>query len=140
MRQILLALLLVAAPVWGQLYKWVDEKGRVQYGEKPPVGAKAAPLRGEASPSQSKPRPPEDLSRQEGEFRERQNRQRMQEDSEAFDAQANQARCENARAQLENTERFQLYRRERGEKVYYSEAERAKELEQLRGLVARYCR
>jgi len=140
MNRTLLVLLLVAAPAWGQLYKWVDEKGRVQYGEKPPAGAKAAPLRGEASPAQGKPRPPEDLSRREGEFRERQNRQRMQEERAAQEAQANQAYCENARAQLENTERYQLYRREGGEKVYYSDAERAREIERLRGLVARYCR
>lgn len=140
MKRALLALLFVAWPAWGQLYKWVDEKGRVHYGEKPPAGAKAAPLRGEASPAQGKPRPPEDFSRQEGDFRERQNRQRLQEDHEAQEAQANQVRCENARAQLENTERFRLYRREGGEKVYYSEAERARELERLRGLVARYCR
>ena len=64
----------------------------------------------------------------------------MQEDREAQEAKVNERRCESARAQLENTERSRLYRRERGEKVYYSEAEKAKELERLRGLVARYCR
>ena len=140
MRPVLLALLLVVAPAWAQIYKWVDEKGRVQYGEKPPAGAKAAPLRGEASPSPGQPRAPVDLSRQEEAFKERQIRQRQEEDREAHEAQANQVRCENARAQLENTERFRLYRREGGEKVYYSEAERAREIERLRGLVARYCR
>ena len=140
MRQTLLVLLLAAAPAWGQLYEWVDEKGRVQYGEKPPASAKAAPLRGEAAPAPGEPRAPVDISRQEEAFKERQLRQRMEEDREAFDAKVNQVRCENTRAQLENTERFQLYRREQGEKVYYSEAERAKELERLRGLVARYCR
>lgn len=140
MRLAFLVLLLVAAPAWGQIYKWVDEKGRVQYGEKPPASAKAAPLRGEAAPSAGTPRAPEDLSRQEGAFRERQLRQRMQEDRDAQEATANQARCESVRAQLENTERFRLYRRERGEKVYYTEAERAREIERQRGLVARYCR
>ena len=140
MRAVLLALLLAAAPAWAQIYKWVDEKGRVQYGEKPPAGAKAAPLRGEAAPAAGTPRAPVDLSQQEGAFRERQLRQRMQEDREAFDVKVNQQRCENARAQLENSERGRLYRRERGEKVFFSEAERNAELERLRGLVARYCR
>ena len=140
MRPAFLVLLLAAAPAWGQIYKWVDEKGRVQYGEKPPASAKSAPLRGEAAPALGTPRAPVDISRQEEAFRERQLRQRMQEDREAQEARQNQGRCENARAQLENTERFQLYRRERGEKVYYSEAEKARELERLRGLVARYCR
>jgi len=140
MRALVLAMLLAAAPAWAQIYKWVDEKGRVQYGEKPPAGAKAAPLRGEAAPAAGTPRAPEDLSQQEGAFRERRLRQRIQEDREASEARANQVRCESARAQLENTERFQLYRRERGEKVFYSEAERAREIERLRGLVARYCR
>ena len=133
-------MLLIAAPAWGQIYKWVDEKGRVQYGEKPPAGAKAAPLKGEAAPAAGAPRAPADISRQEEAFRERQLRQRMQEDREANEARLNQGRCEDARAQLENTERFQLYRREGGEKVYYTEAERAREIERLRGLVARYCR
>jgi hypothetical protein len=140
MRQTFLVLLLAAAPAWAQIYKWVDEKGRVQYGEKPPASAKAAPLRGEAAPATGEPRAPVDLSRQEEAFKERRIREKLQEDREAQEAKVNQGRCENARAQLENTERFQLYRREGGEKVYYSDAEKAKELERLRGLVARYCR
>ena len=140
MRKALLALLLAAAPAWGQIYKWVDEKGRVQYGEKPPAGAKAAPLRGEAAPAPGKARAPEDVSQQEEAFRDRQNGQRLQEENEALSSKVNQVRCENAKGQLENSERARLYRREGGEKVYFSDAERAAELERLRGLVARYCR
>ena len=140
MRTVLLALLLAATPVGAQIYKWVDEKGRVQYGEKPPPGAKVQPLRGESMPQSSAPRPPEDLSRQEQQFRERQARQRMQEDQEAAQAKLDRMNCESARAQLENTERFRLYRREGGEKVYYTDEQRQAEISRLRGLVARYCR
>ena len=140
MRLLLLVLAVAAMPAAAQIYKWVDEKGKVQYGEKPPAGAKAQPLRGEATPQTGTPRPAEDLSRQEQEFRERQVRQRMQEEQEAAKAQVNKMNCESARAQLENTERFNLYRREGGEKVYYTEQQRQAEITRVRGLVAKYCR
>ena len=35
------ALVALAAPAVAQVYKWVDEKGRTHYGEKPPEGVKA---------------------------------------------------------------------------------------------------
>jgi len=35
---------LSVTPATGQVYKWVDEKGHVQYGDKPPPGANASAL------------------------------------------------------------------------------------------------
>ena len=142
MRAVLLALLLAAVPAGAQIYKWVDEKGKVQYGEKPPPGAKIQPMRGEAMPQSpsATPRPPEDISRKEQEFRERQVRQRMQEEKEAARAETNRINCEAVRAQIENTERANIYRREGGEKVYYTEEQKKAELNRLRGLASKYCR
>lgn len=48
----LAGLLAVAAPAGaGQFYKWVDEKGVTHYGEKPPAGRQAAPVKVNADAS-----------------------------------------------------------------------------------------
>jgi phage tail sheath protein FI len=40
----LAAVLLAAAPVWAQVYKWVDDKGVVNYSSQPPANRKSALL------------------------------------------------------------------------------------------------
>lgn len=42
MRTLLAALLLAPLLASAQLYRWVDDKGRIHYGDKPPAGVKAA--------------------------------------------------------------------------------------------------
>ncbi len=37
-----LAFMIVAAPAFAQVYKWVDERGVTHYGERPPQGGKAS--------------------------------------------------------------------------------------------------
>src|SRR5262245_45448311 len=42
----------LAGLAFAQQYKWVDQNGRTQYGDNPPPGVKATPLRGpSAAPS-----------------------------------------------------------------------------------------
>ena len=43
-RALCLLLVLAAAPAGAQLYRWVDDKGVVNYGEKPPAGRNATPV------------------------------------------------------------------------------------------------
>lgn len=142
MKPILLALALALAtpPAGAQIYKWVDEKGRVQYGEKPPTGAKSAPLRS-TEPSGAAPRPAEDFAGKDQEFRRRQIERRDAEEKQAQEAQATRARCEYARNQLASSEQASvIYRMERGEKVYLNSDQHRAELERVRALVTRYCR
>ena len=138
MKALFALLILVPLAVHAQIYKWVDEKGRVQYGEKPPAGAKASPLKPEAMPG-GPPRPPPDLAGQETDFRRRQIQKRQDEEKLERETQVRRGNCDSARERLALAERAKLYRREGGEKVYYSEAEHSAALERLRGLVSKYC-
>ena len=47
----IVAATLLAATAAAQQYKWVDENGRVRYGDTPPPGVKATPLKGPSGPS-----------------------------------------------------------------------------------------
>lgn len=136
MKHLLLILALAASPAWAQIYRWVDEKGRVQYGEKPPAGAKSTPLRPPQPPGAAQP--PRDVAGQEQDFRRRQLERGQEEERQAGEAQANRARCEQAKEELALVESVGVvYRREKGEKVYL---DRSAEIERRRAQVARYCR
>ena len=45
LRCLIVAILLVAAPVAAQVYKWTDSQGRVHYGDRPPDDAKKQELK-----------------------------------------------------------------------------------------------
>ncbi len=142
MRAYLVAVVLaLAAPVAGaQVYKWLDEKGRVQYGDKPPAGVNATPIEPPAAP-QGQPRPPEDLAAKEAEFRRRQIQKREEEEKLAREEKLRQQRCDQAKDQLAFAERARRrFRFENGERVYLSDEERVAERETLGAAVAKYCR
>jgi uncharacterized protein DUF4124 len=61
-----LILATAAAPAFGQVFKWVDERGVTHYGERPPQGGKASEVPDKlGSPGGTSPRanPPADSSR-----------------------------------------------------------------------------
>ncbi len=137
MKHLFLILALAAWPAWAQIYKWVDEQGRIQYGEKPPASAKSAPLR-PPPPSGATQRPAQDVAGQERDFRRRQIQRGEEEERQASQAQADRARCEQVKEELTLIESVgSVYRREKGEKVYL---DRSAEIERRRAQVARYCR
>jgi len=51
MRTLFLVLALAALPAWAQQYKWVDQDGRVRYGDVPPPGVNAQRLRPPSGPA-----------------------------------------------------------------------------------------
>ena len=104
---------------------------------RPPGRRRARSIR---LPRRRRSRAPEDLASQEAEFRRRQTQKREAEEKLARQAKLREARCDEARDRLEVAGRARIYRREQGEKVYLSDAERATQIERLRGLVTRYCR
>jgi hypothetical protein len=134
---LLLALAIPAA--WAQVFKWVDENGRVHYGEKPPPGAKANAVKPPAD-APNTPAQPQDLQSQELEFRGRQIKKREDEARQAQEEANRQAYCNNAKERLANAEQAVLYRREKGERVFLSDAEQKAEIENRRAAVTRYCR
>ena len=142
MRKVLqLALLLAVVPLVAraEIYKWVDEKGRIQYGENPPAGVKAAPIRPEAMPG-GKPRPPEDLLQQDAEFRRRQIEQQRADEAAARQAELRKRNCASARDRLSSYEgRRRPYKVQNGERVFMTDDEREAETARLRAQVSQWC-
>ena len=136
-----LALLLaLAVPVASaQVYKWVDEKGRVHYGEKAPAGSKPSAVKPPAAPPNA-PAKAQDLQSQELEFRRRRIKQGEDEARQARDAANREVQCNNAKERLAIAEQAALYRLEKGERVFLSDAEHKAEVENRRAAVTRYCR
>src|SRR3954467_3777223 len=67
-----IALLLSAGAAFGQVYRWVDEKGITHYGAQPPQGAKAREIEDKlATPPGAAPRG-DDWQQKDREFRQRQ--------------------------------------------------------------------
>jgi hypothetical protein len=124
-----------------QIYKWVDEKGRVHYGEKPPPGAKSSTVRKEASAPPAAPKAPPDVSSQEAEFKRRQIERAQAEEAKAQDAKRRQGQCQQARTRLADAEfAGRHYTYKGGERVFLSDAEREATLSRMRQQVSEACR
>src|SRR5258708_34542345 len=87
---LMFAVAVFASAAIAQQYKWVDKNGRTQYGDVPPPGVKAAPLRGPPAPSapaeaaaekdaakdgKARRKGPPTPARQDADFRKRQKEQ-----------------------------------------------------------------
>jgi hypothetical protein len=135
-------LLAAAAATHAQVYRWVDEQGKVHYGERPPSGAKATPVETKPAGPPAAANPNADASQQERDF---QRRRMEREQAEARDQKAaDKARqqCERERtrlAQLRNVRRIQNGVDEKGNLRYMSEGERADAIAAQQGTVARAC-
>jgi len=138
---VLWALLL---PASAQVYKWVDDKGTIHYGERPPQGKKAreveqrlanpAPAPGKAAEPSWKDK---DL-----EFRGRRIEAEQAEAKRQQQDATNRQACNQARdhvAQMKAARR--MYRlNEKGERVYQSAEEHQAAIAQLERLVSERCR
>ena len=138
MRFFALLLLLVAAGAHAQIYKWIDEKGRARYGEKPPPGVAARLLAPPAGPGSVPPR--QSVDEQEADFRRRQIQKRDEEERHAQAAKVRAQQCGQLRDELSYAEQLRLFRWDRGEKVYFSDAERKAHADKVRALIAQHCR
>ena len=133
-------LLALAVPVaWAQIYKWVDETGRVHYGEKPPPESKATTVKPPPA-RQSAPAQDRDVKAQEVEFRQRQIQKQESEAAQASEAAQRNALCNDARQRLALAEQTVLVRIEKGERAFLTDAEREAELARRRAAVTQYCR
>jgi len=139
----------VAAPAWSQVYKWVDEKGVTHYSESPPAAKEgkasllnmpdAAPTKNGASTASDQNWQAKDL-----EFRARQAKEadarKKEEDRTEKEALARQRACLGARGRLDALGRARVYNvNDRGERVYLSDDERARETQQANQQVAENC-
>jgi hypothetical protein len=150
MKRFLLALAVVSfsAAALAQQFKWVDEKGRTQYGDVPPPGAKATRLRPPppgSAPAAPAAKGPMTAAEKEADFRKRQleaEKEREKQDLAARDAAQNRETCERAREYVRVIESGQRITRTdaKGERYFLDDAQRADELAKARSVVSQACR
>ena len=147
-----LAALAFAAAASAQTYKWVDKDGKTRYGDTPPPGVKATPIKGPSGPAA----PPAAAAKKdaakdgkplspEAAFRKRQEDQKKAEDKaaqERADAESRRQNCESARASLRQFESGQRIAtvNSAGERVYLDDSERAAQAQRAQQSVAEWCK
>ena len=131
-----------------QTYRWVDEKGRVQYSDQPPPGKlkeqrtlkPPPPGLGDAAPEDkgtaSRPRT---LAEEEAAFRRRaaeRDKSRKEEEDRVADSKAGAQGCERAKRELGLLESGVRIQRmdAKGEIQYMEDEERAREMARLRSI------
>ena len=109
------------------LYKWIDDNGRVVYGDQPPPGAKPEKLNASMGPAD--PNAVRDMATKDAEIKKRQ-QQRADEASKTakddFDGKKKLDQCVQARGRIKTLRNdAAVYRyNEKGEKVFYEAADR----------------
>jgi Domain of unknown function (DUF4124) len=151
----LLALLggLLAGTAFAQQYKWVDQNGRTQYGDTPPPGVKATPMRppppGTAAPAASAAQKPgaKPLSSAEkdADFKKRQADAAKEQEKQAAaaqDAEAKKTNCAQAQARMQTLEigRVRRVDPKTGEYAYMEDADIAAAKEETRKSIAEWCK
>jgi len=144
-RVLALAVLFTAAAAHAQVYRWVDEQGKVHYGERPPSGAKANPVEDKlaAPPGAPQPKAAPDTSQQERDFQRRRMEREQQEAREQKAAAKSKAECERERsrlAQLRNARRVPAGVDEKGDRRYLSDGDRNEAIAAQDAAVAKACR
>lgn len=142
---IALLTLVAIAPAGAQVYKWVDEKGRTHYGERPPAAGKSkeVPIRestpkGDRAAGAAAPL----LKDQETAFRQRQVKREEEEAKAAKESAERERQCKNARGDLAElqVQRRVFTRNDKGEREFMSDAERESKVARLQSEVNRLCR
>jgi hypothetical protein len=132
-----------------QQYKWIDKDGRTRYGDVPPPGVKATPLRPPPRPSAPPPaaaasKGPMTATEKEAEFRKRQEEAAKAREKQEQTAEANAAKrenCERAQEYVRTIESGQRISRtdSKGERYFLDDAQRAQELDKARTAVRQSC-
>ncbi|HEX6691120.1 MAG TPA: DUF4124 domain-containing protein [Burkholderiales bacterium] len=146
-----LALGALAGTAYAQHYKWVDQNGRTQYGDHPPPGVKATPLRappGPAAPAASAAQnpgaKPATAAEKDADIKKRQADAAKEQEKQAAaakDAEAKRANCALARANMETLEigRVRRVNPKTGEYEYMEDAQLAEAKERTRKSIAEWC-
>lgn len=126
------------------VYRWVDDEGKVHYGDRPPGKDKATPIELESAPA---PDPDDDERRAKTRrLLDAMESKRDRENEQAAQAKADKARrernCEIARRHVTLYQRANQISRvgADGERTYLSDEERDQALTHARSLVDRWCK
>jgi len=145
----LAAALAFAASAGAQQYKWIDQDGHVRYGDTPPPGVKATPLKpppGPAAPpptAKGAPKGPLTPAEEEAAFRKRQiDAQKAQEkaDKAEQDRQTKQDNCSRAQEVVRSLDLGRVSRIDsKGERYYLDEQQIAAERVKANDAVSKNC-
>jgi hypothetical protein len=111
----------------GAMYKWVDENGRVAYGDTPPAGVKAERM--SSGPAPADPAAVRDMANKDAEIRKRM-QQRNDDDAKVqkdrVDENLRRTQCQQAAGRIRSLRQdANVYRyNEKGEKVFLDAAGR----------------
>lgn len=139
---------LFAAAAFAQQYKWVDPDGKVRYGDTPPPGVKATPLkpppRGAAPSTSAATRDGSKGLSPDAAFRKRQEEADQDREKQAKsdqDAQLKRENCERAQQALRTLESGQRISRtdSKGERYFLDETQMAQETTKARQTVKEWC-
>ena len=132
------AALLAAPASLAALYKWLDENGRVTYGDTPPAGVKADRINAAAPPAD--PAAVKEMASKDAEIRKRQ-QQRADDAAKADKDQADlvkrRVQCQQARNNiltLRNGGNVYRYN-EKGERVFFEAADRERAITENQVLI-----
>jgi len=136
-----IALFLLAATAGAEeLYRWVDEEGRVHFGDRPPTEAKAEDIGGELRPintADGTAAPEKVASRQsvdpQREYQDKQRQRQLREQQQMSRA------CGEARRQLRILQGPVAVIDENGKEIKMTERERQRQAERLQREVDRIC-
>jgi len=121
------------SPALATMYKWVDENGRVTYGDTPPAGVKAERLSTSIAPSD--PNAVRDLATKDAEIKKRQQQrvdEAAKEDKSRAEINLARRQCQQAEGRLKalRTDTNVYQYNEKGERVYLDAAARDTEIAQ----------
>ena len=139
---------LFASAAAAQQYKWVDQNGKVQYGDVPPPGVKAqrlkppaggsAPAPSAAAKKAEKPLSPEEAFRKRQEDAEKDRQKTAQAEQEAAAKRENCARAQESLRTLESGQRIQRTD-SKGERYYLEDGQVAQEIARARQIAQQNC-
>jgi len=143
-RLAVLACALAAVGAQAQVYKWVDENGKVQYGDRPPDAKKAAPVNVMPGPADAPVAKPDDWKQKDLDFQRRKiGRERQEQGPAAQQREAYRAsKCSESQRRLGILqEQLPVYQRnDKGERVYVEDKDRSRMMDELRGSIAENCK
>ncbi|MDQ9170274.1 DUF4124 domain-containing protein [Oxalobacteraceae bacterium R-40] len=136
----LLVSLLLPVSTTAQIYKWVDQNGKTQYGDRPPSERKEPQLL-KVNPDRQATTPTSTWEDNDREFRKRRIERQMQAEKEAAPVAAAQQICMNARHALQMLDGKVVFRlNDKGERVYMEDEERNAVEKKAMQDIATYCR
>jgi hypothetical protein len=140
------AALSLSFAAFAQQYKWVDKDGRVQYGDSPPPGVKATPLRapaGAAAAASPAGKSPATTADKDADFRKRQAEASKASDKQAAaaqDAEARKQNCANAQEAVRTIEQGRVRRIDsKGESYFLDDNQLVEEMAKAKKAVTTWC-